>query len=79
MLYPYLAELRLLKSVRGITGVRYIIYDLVEDAYFIASVSYRGEGSILSKHEGRVDNPESLLDGDVDQMTLATVIRTKIG
>jgi len=66
--HPDLAELRLLKSARGLSGVRYVIYDLEEDSYIIAFVSYEGEGSILAKHQGRVDDPESLLAGYEDQI-----------
>ena len=64
--HPYLAELRMLKSERGLTGVRYVIYDPVKECYFIAFVSYSGEGSILAKHQGRVADAESLLAGFKD-------------
>jgi len=67
--HPYLAELHMLKSVQISSGVRYVIYDPVEDSYFIAFVDYSsGEGSILARHQGRVDDPESLLAGYADQM-----------
>jgi len=64
--HPYLAELRMLKSERGLTGVRYVIYDPVKECYIIAFVSFNGEGSILAKHQGRVADPESLLAGFKD-------------
>jgi len=59
--YPQFAELRMLKSVRSSTGNRYVLYDPVDDAYFIAFVSLDGQGSLLAKHEGRIDNLNLLL------------------
>jgi len=51
----------MLKSVRSSTGNRYVLYDPVDDAYFIAFVSLDGQGSLLAKHEGRIDNLNLLL------------------
>lgn len=64
--HPCLAELRLLKSVRGITGVRYVIYDPNEESYTVIFVSYEGKARILAEHQGLVTDPESLLAGFKD-------------
>jgi len=64
--HPYLAELRMLKSIRGITGVRYVIYDSDKGSYTIAFVSYEGKGCILAEHQGLVSDPASLLAGYKD-------------
>jgi len=58
----------MLKSKRESTGNRYVLYDPVEDAYFITVVGLDGQGNLLAKHEGRVEEPESLLVGYAEQM-----------